>query len=249
MYLPPFPLLAFLPVSYNILSPPFHSWHCCILTLFTPFQFPGTPSHSSSPGEKFTLCAKILSSDAISSTHSKMNPGVLLCSQGSLDRIQSQHLILSIYITMFIYATGLLKTFQSSVCGVFTFGSLESSIRPGVGLVPMESLWCRAFLLEVSLVVWFQSSPRFCPDSGDGAELATHFQGWTLASVIFTRETKLWELGHTQTAEEETNILKYSFVWRKRVANIFSSQVGESPWDSELRAVAACLEDSKGKCH
>lgn len=105
------------------------------------------------------------------------------------------------------------------------------------------------FCWEVGLAAWFQASPRFCPDSGDGVEFAAHFQGQTLGSLIFTRETKLWELGHTQAAEEETNMLEYSFVWRNRAANIFGSQVGEPPWDSELRAVAACLEDSKGKCH
>lgn len=92
-------------------------------------------------------------------------------------------------------------------------------------------------------------STRFHPDFGDGVGLGAHFQAQTLGSLIFIRETKLWELSHSQAAEEETNVLEYAFVWRKRAAGIFSSQVGESPWDIEPRAVAACLEENKGKCH
>lgn len=41
-------------------------------------------------------------------------------------------------------------------------------------------------------------------------------------------------------------ILMYSFVCRKPEASIFSRQVEQPPWDTELRMVAACLEGNAG---
>ena len=90
---------------------------------------------------------------------------------------------------------------------------------------------------------------RFFSGLSDVTELADHFSGWTLDTVIPTRENKLWEQSHTEAAEEKSTMVKYLFTWRKHVANISCSQVGESLWDLVLRAVAACLEASKGKCH
>lgn len=69
---------------------------------------------------------------------------------------------------------------------------------------------------KFGLVVWHPSNPRISPGLGNGAGLTAHFQRWTLDSLIIIRETKLWDLSHTQATEEKPTMFK----------NLF----GESAW-------------------
>lgn len=92
-------------------------------------------------------CLPGLSSGAIFSAHSNLSPRSLLCSRGTLDRIQTEHPTLPVFICVFISLGELSKTFQSSVYCLFISMSLEPSLCPRVGLVPKEPLCCWVFLL------------------------------------------------------------------------------------------------------